>query len=365
MMWYVGDIPIVQRNHGMIVSGFLFTLFACLAGSLRIVTRAIIVRNVGLDDYFILAAMFGTLAFLTASLHQVKYGLGDTLLEADLHPFLQSLLATVIAYSFTQLTVKFSILLQCKRIFSSSNAQRLFIGLLTWMTIYGSFCFLSSVITCWPVAKYWDDSIAGGCIDRSKLHYVLAGFNIINDIAILIAPLPFLRKLHIARRAKIVLIAVFGCGGFACIVAIIRLHSLYVNNSAPVDKQPLYGVDIAVWSGLEINVAIVCASVPALKPLFVKAFPRLISSFTDSSKRSRPGRSTHGTLPLGSVDHRAMSRMNGEEENSGIQIHQTFEMKAVTASTHASVERDDSSEKNLVTGPGSTWTAECYADRRA
>ncbi|KAH7119235.1 hypothetical protein EDB81DRAFT_952604 [Dactylonectria macrodidyma] len=276
---------------------------------------------------------------------------------------------------FTHLSVKFSILLQCKRIFSSTSAQHLFTGLIVWLSIYGLFCLLSSIITCWPVAKYWDNTISGGCIDRSKLHYVFAGFNIINDIALLVAPLPFLTNLHIARRAKLVLIGVFGCGCLyvtthideilhaqqvsqhsACIVAIIRLHSLYVFNSAPLDQQPIKGIDIAIWSGLEINVAIICACIPALKPLFVRAFPRLISSFANSSKRSKHHLSTHGILPLDSVDRRNPAVTDSEANDTAIQVHQSFEMKVISAS------RDDGSDKNLVPGPeSSTWATECYS----
>lgn len=108
------------------------------------------------------------------------------------------------------------------------------------------------------------------------------------------------------------------------------------------------GVDIALWSSLEINVAIVCASVPALKPLFVKVFPRLISSFSDSAKRSRTGGRTtgrsHGTVQLASFDP-----SGGLESGSGIKVQQDFEMKALPA------DGDDNSEKNLVT---------CYAGSR-
>lgn len=56
-MWYVGDIEIVDGNEGLVVAGFLFTSLACLAVWLRILTRAVLVRNPGLDDYFICAAM--------------------------------------------------------------------------------------------------------------------------------------------------------------------------------------------------------------------------------------------------------------------------------------------------------------------
>lgn len=251
-MRYIADIPIVAKDHGLIISGFLFTTIACLSVSLRTFTRTVLVRNMGLDDYFIIAAavrkpqssspalcvprtnihQLGSVAFLTATMYrklhlfpmivvvplfntfaEAKYGLGDAVHLSVIHNFLQALLATTIAYNFAHISMKFSILLQCRRIFSSTSAQRLFTGLIIWLSIYGLFCFLSTIITCLPVAKYWDDTIPGRCIDRSKLHYVLAGFNIVNDSALLVAPLPFLKKLHIAWRAKLVLIGVFACGG--------------------------------------------------------------------------------------------------------------------------------------------------------
>ncbi|PHH91908.1 hypothetical protein CDD83_9775 [Cordyceps sp. RAO-2017] len=333
-MWYVGGIEIVDGNHGLVVSGFLFTSLSCLAVWLRIFTRSVLVRNIGLDDYFICAAMLGTIAFWTAVLQQVRYGLGDEVNPAILQQFLQSLLATIIAYSFTHLSVKFSIVLQCKRIFTEKSAQRVFFILILWLTVYGLFCFLSSIVTCVPIAKYWDDSIPGGCIDRSNLHYALAGFNIVNDVALLIAPIPYLRNLQIPRRAKFVLIAVFACG--------------------------VKGVDIAIWSGLEINIAIICASVPALKPLFVKFFPQLISSLGDSAKRSRSGRSAHGSMPHRGSENR--TQQSGDHDSKTcpleIQVQQSFEMKAVAP------ERDDDSEKNLVPRNAATWTAECYAGPR-
>lgn len=127
--------------------------------------------------------------------------------------FLKSLYFTILAYGVSHLSVKFSLLFQCRRIFVERSAQRIFLGMLIWMTIYGVFCLFSSILTCVPVAKYWDDTIEGGCIDRSLLHYVLAGFNIANDIALLLIPLPYLKALQIQKRAKIVLMGVFACGG--------------------------------------------------------------------------------------------------------------------------------------------------------
>jgi hypothetical protein len=110
------------------------------------------------------------------------------------------------------MTVKFSITTQYLRIFPTRVARRLLLGFAVWLGVYGLFCVGSSVITCWPVAKYWDNSIEGSCINRSNLHYALATFNILNDFVLLCFPMPYLRKLQMAPKARGVLIGVFACG---------------------------------------------------------------------------------------------------------------------------------------------------------
>ncbi|KAM5366806.1 hypothetical protein ACJZ2D_010346 [Fusarium nematophilum] len=268
-MWYITDIPIVASNHGLIICLFLVTGLSTLCVILRTFTRTVLAHGMRLEDWHIIAASFG---------------LGNAV-EMDVLPsFLQARLSTIAAYNFTQLAVKFSILFQCKRIFTSPSAQHLFICLLCWLSAYGLFCFFSCLITCWPIARYWDQTIPGGCINQAVLHYALASINILNDIAVLVAPWPFLRSLRISRKAKIVLIGVFGGGGFACAVAIARLYTLYSFQVAPTDRKPIVGVDLAIWSAVEINVAIICTSVPTFRLLFRRIFPNLGSSITMPSE---------------------------------------------------------------------------------
>lgn len=130
----------------------------------------------------------------------------------QLQNFLKSLYATVVSYNFTQLMVKASILFQYRRIFQADRARKIILGLILWLALYALFCLGSSIFTCWPVSKYWNDDIPGGCINRSNLHYAIAGFNILNDLIILLVPVPWLRGLQVTFRAKIVLIGVFTCG---------------------------------------------------------------------------------------------------------------------------------------------------------
>lgn len=77
-----------------------------------------------------------------------------------------------------------------------------------------------------------------------------------------------------------------------CIISILRLYYLY---QASVSTDLTYdNVAPATWSAVEFNVAIMCACVPAMRPIISVMFPRLLSS-TSGHTASNPfsGRGTH------------------------------------------------------------------------
>ncbi len=145
-------------------------------------------------------------------MYQIRFGLGAPVPPEGIPNFLVSLYADIVMYNITAVLVKFSLVLQYKRIFQTANNVWLFRGLLIWLSAFGTVIMAFTIFTCWPVASYWDESIPGGCIDRQLLHYVIAGINIVQDLGLLCIPVPFLRKLQIASRAKFVLIGIFTCG---------------------------------------------------------------------------------------------------------------------------------------------------------
>lgn len=79
-----------------------------------------------------------------------------------------------------------------------------------------------------------------------------------------------------------------------CIVSFIRLHFLvviYHTSSSDIAAN----VSAAIWSAVEVNVAIICASLPSLKACISRLFPRFFSTVdythtnTVSSKRGGGG----------------------------------------------------------------------------
>ncbi|KPM36033.1 hypothetical protein AK830_g10531 [Neonectria ditissima] len=388
---YVSDIYVPPQNHALVGVGLTFTVLAALFVVLRIFTRLWLVRSMGVDDVFIVISTFGTLGFLIAVMEQVRYGLGEPPDPKLLSPFIQATVASVISYTVCHLAVKLSISIQCLRIFVTPAARRLFIGLIVFLSIYGTLCLLLSIITCWPVAKYWDDSIEGKCLDNRAMRYAFAGINIVNDIVLLIAPMPFLKGLQIARRVKIVLMGVFAAGGVqvprfspaertmtyivfsACIVAIIRLYSLWAYSSVSIAERPgkqalsrfkmqtktvkVKGIDIAIWSGLECNIAIICACIPSLKPLSSRTFPGLVGSFAKASTAPSHGRYAHGNSHnYDNITHNTNSHNHSiaETDHRGIKMQQSFEMRTTTGS------EDTDSEKNLVTGSAAAYHSQIY-----
>jgi hypothetical protein len=56
-MWYVGPVRIVEKNYGLVFTSFFFATLAFITVGLRMYTRAVIVKNVGLDDCLMVVAM--------------------------------------------------------------------------------------------------------------------------------------------------------------------------------------------------------------------------------------------------------------------------------------------------------------------
>lgn len=87
-----------------------------------------------------------------------------------------------------------------------------------------------------------------------------------------VIPVPGIWSLQIPKRQKIALLGILTIGWFVCIVSVLRVHALNVFNKHPDDKT-YYSAPTAYWSNIEANLAIVCASLPALKPLVVTIIP--------------------------------------------------------------------------------------------
>ena len=71
-----------------------------------------------------------------------------------------------------------------------------------------------TVLSCSPVAFYWDKFIPGGsCLSTYTLGYAFTGVNIVVDVVVLLLPVPPLSKLQMSLPKKLNIIGIFILGG--------------------------------------------------------------------------------------------------------------------------------------------------------
>ncbi|KAF4998623.1 hypothetical protein FGRMN_2949 [Fusarium graminum] len=205
-------------------------------------------------------------------------------------------------------------------------------------------CLMLTAFTCYPVAKYWDDSQPGKRLDNRALCYAFAGINIINDIVLLLAPMPFLKNLQTERRIKFILLEFSrlvelpaSSQSSDCIRPGRTVLCLYLNGQ---------GTDIAMWSSLECNIAIICACVPSLKPLFSRVFPSFVVSPQKVKTNPTGDHYARGSLHVyNNIPNYPYGRLRSVQcMNRRFSAQQSFEMNTATTSNN------NNSEKYLVTG---------------
>jgi hypothetical protein len=158
------------------------------------------------------------------------------------------------------------------------------IAVLTVLTIIS---IMSLSMQCIPIHKAWDITglVEGKCIDVKAFYYskqvlevilyslnlqslAVSAFHIITDVWIIALPVKTLMSIQRPNREKFGLVAIFGLGIFSFGASIGRLCSFRVFADSK-DKQ-YDGLMMVVWTMIETNVGIYCASIPALKAIFIQ-----------------------------------------------------------------------------------------------
>lgn len=178
----------------------------------------------------------------------------------------------------------------------SKNTQQV-LRIASWIVlaivnIAGTVLTLLNIFQCRPVVAAFSYSYSGQaqCIPLLTEFICSAPVNIITDLAILALPIPVLTGMNLPRRQKYILVATFSLGIFLTIVDVVRIYYLQqAITLAPTttvsDPTAIFGdsPDFAwnaslslMWSAIEVNMGMICACIPTLKPLIIKILPAAI-----------------------------------------------------------------------------------------
>ncbi|KKK12496.1 hypothetical protein P175DRAFT_029256 [Aspergillus ochraceoroseus IBT 24754] len=269
----------VPRGRQALVVSATFTSLATLITVVRVYTRAFLVKQMGADDWTILVSLCLSWIFFGLFVGETAYLMGehyDKVPPATFNKQMICFWASVPIYQATLISTKASILLQYKRVFSTPRMRLACYYLLGFLAVWGTWTFLSAWLNCLPVAKFWNDSIYGYCLDKKALWFSNSSIHIFTDTLILIYPMPVLKNLQLPLRQKLALMCIFALGVFVLVTSVLRLRSLLV--IADSSDETYDNVGAATWSAIECNVALMCASLPATRAFISRLLPRFFST---------------------------------------------------------------------------------------
>lgn len=266
----------------------------------RLASRFWIVKNKTLDDWFIVLAWLLAFGLAFSIDYGTSKGLGkhdSDIPISDLPALYKSEYAFTILYNPALMATKTSILIFYLRM--ARNTQNILrVASYVTLGIVNTAGFVLTFLNAFrchpPIAAYTPNS-NGTCISIVTLFLCSAPVNIITDLAILVLPIPVLTGMRLPQRQKTVLVFTFALGIFVTIVDVIRIYYLQQASDVVQDQITLtsttqagYGPDFyykastpLMWSAVEVNVGIICACIPTLKPLIKQILPSMI---TDRSK---------------------------------------------------------------------------------
>jgi len=335
----------IHQNKGPVLIGVasMFIVLCTLAVIGRVYARVLLKAKFAADDYFTLLSWFFLVGLALEIIIIARNGVGKhaiALTANDAAVIGKAAFALEFTYCFLVLFVKLSILLLYRRIFTMLN--KIFqIG--WWILMCGSIAWflltlIIAFVQCRPLSSNWTTNPNDACDHPYSLAILSGILNVINDFFILLLPAPVIWNLQVPAKQRFAVLGIFALGSLVIVVSCIKLPSLKGANTA---TDPTYDrVNGFIWTFVEPGVALICACLPTMTPLF-----RRLSAST-RSMLSRRTQSTHNawsanaltpnsrgrqwsTIKGGDVDERPM---NKTLDGNGITVHRDLEYSSYAMS---------------------------------
>ncbi|KAH7052023.1 hypothetical protein B0J12DRAFT_598673 [Macrophomina phaseolina] len=235
------------------------------------------------------------------------YGLGLHSWDITLEAFVKYWKVSTIGSTMCGISVMFSKLsiLSLYLRFCQCRRLRMVIYTIMWVVaIYSVVSSFSFLYACRPMAKFWDPRIArGSCIRKLAIPVFNGIMNVVTDFFIVIIPIFIFWRVQISTRQRIGLVLMFMTGGFVVVISIIRLKtSIDIMHEIDISW---HGAFVIMWWVVEMHVAIICTSLPNLKPFLRRHFPKVLGcSFrtsTNTNSAATPSRTVQ-QFHTGDVD---------------------------------------------------------------
>ncbi|GAQ47342.1 hypothetical protein AtubIFM61612_006221 [Aspergillus tubingensis] len=264
------SFPSEDRGPLIVIVNGTVTGFAAAIVVLRFISRAAIVKRLGLDDWTMMLATVTAILNVAIAGLGVKYGTGkhDGILpKADALPAAKIRYVTHIIYTLITGLIKTSICLLYLRLFP--NLRNITLGTIAFIAAMSIAIILATIFQCSPVDAVYDLMIPKNTTTISVSHLFHFG-------------------LQIRQMKRAVVIGLLSLGTLlprsACIASIVRMVYIIKLYESTDPSWSTFGVSVS--SGIEVAISIIAASLPSTKPVIDLIFPKLFSTTAKSHTTS-------------------------------------------------------------------------------
>ncbi|KAI0446525.1 hypothetical protein F4803DRAFT_18792 [Xylaria telfairii] len=278
---------------GLIAACILTAIASVIIIGLRFLSQRLLHGRLSLetDDWLVLVAW---VLFATLNVSWVvgtKYGIGrHTVVVTNAH--MVQILAIVgeVAYVLAIAFIKFSILALYLKTFPIRKFRYCVwaVGILVlgW-AMSGA---VVAIFQCTSVEYVWRSDVEGVCVDFGLRTLVSGIMNVMTNILIMAMAMPLVRRLHITKQKKWLVLVAFAVGASACIISIVRLpYSIKaLTSDATWDVTPGFIIGV-----VEIAVGMLAVSIPTYRPLYEHVFGGGVCRDRNSTRACRYKETLH------------------------------------------------------------------------
>ncbi|KAL8956223.1 MAG: hypothetical protein Q9193_006193 [Seirophora villosa] len=259
-----------DRSNEIIAALGVCMGIAIIAVLLRFVARHLKRAPLEGDDWTIVAGLLCAIGFVVSQLVAVSLGVGrHAVLITDPVSLARTISAGVIFYIASLSLTKVSFLLLYRRMFPLQGFHALLWGVGGFVVAFTTANILIILFGCNPIEGGFNPFIKAKCIDHDAAILTFACLTTTTDFVILLLPLPLVWKLHLPLTRKFQLTFIFLLGIFTSVVSIYR--ATQITNFSRSDLS-YDSTGRAIWSGVEICTAILCANLATIRPIFIYLF---------------------------------------------------------------------------------------------
>ncbi|KAH6614068.1 hypothetical protein C7974DRAFT_70203 [Boeremia exigua] len=276
-----GARPISNYPVTMYGVTITFHILSWAAVGFRLHTRLRVVREPWWDDFFVFLAAIVNLVSVIAFLGGVKYGLGQHLVYmiGSLPTMMKYLYVTTAAYHTTTALIKVSLLLQYLRLFRQGILRYIVLGLLVTVAAWGVAFSFMAWFPCLPPSGFWNRTATSKCygfgyrtLEEVKITlFVFAGTNMFFDVVIFLIPLTEYFRPGLRKKQILAMTGLFAMGSLVVLMAALRLWSTFKHSADAIKSFDFtwWYPEVLIISCLEIDFAIICASMPIFWPTVI------------------------------------------------------------------------------------------------